>query len=262
MDPILYETFDNVALLTLNRPEKLNAFTQRSFDLFVEGLQRAGQDETVRCIVIIGRGRAFSSGIDLDMVADMMAGESPLQKGREFLEAMQDVTRLMLRLQKPIIAAVNGVAVGVGAEIAISADIRLGCDATRFIFAEVKRGLFETNGVTYLLPRIVGHGRAMEMMLRGTPIDAEECVGIGLLNRLYPSTELQGRALDMAREIAANAPLSIGWMKRAVLEGWEHGLEHALALEVKASLVCMQSEDQREGVRAFLEKRQPVWKGR
>jgi enoyl-CoA hydratase/carnithine racemase len=116
--------------------------------------------------------------------------------------------------------------------------------------------------VTYLLPRIVGHGQAMEMMLRGAPVDAEECYRIGLVNRLYPSAELRERALEMAREIAGNAPLSIQWMKRAVLEGWEHNLEHALALEVEASLVCMQSEDQREGVRAFLEKRQPVWQGR
>jgi enoyl-CoA hydratase/carnithine racemase len=181
---------------------------------------------------------------------------------RRGLLEIQDVTRMMTALQKPIVAALNGYAVGAGAEIAIASDIRIAAQNATFEFAEVKVGLFETNGVTYLLPRLVGQGRAMELMLTGRRIDAHEAHDIGLVNSVVEKDALLDEALTIARGMAENAPVSMALVKRCLVRSGEIGLEDAMTYETDAMMACAMTEDAKEGAMAFLERRKPKYSGK
>jgi enoyl-CoA hydratase/carnithine racemase len=258
---ILYEKKDSIAIATFNRPAVLNAFRQATLREFINILDDVKADHMVQVLIITGTGRAFSAGIDLKEMAYPSSETLSLKQTYDELQAIQDVTRRMVHLPKTIIAAVNGIAVGIGVETALACDIRLAGDKATFAFTEVKRALFETNGVIYILPRLVGMGRAMQMLLTGETIPAQDALNVGLVTRVVAQNQLMEYAIDMAHTIAANAPLSVRLVKQTMQKTYDLDLEAVMQLEVDGMMQCFRSEDLVEGFNAFLEKRPPVYKG-
>ena len=256
---IVYALRGPVAVVTFNRPAVLNAISQAMLARLLEVLEQCARDDAVRVIVMTGSGRAFSAGIDLKELGSQLdaAGDG----ARVQLELAQELTRRLVRHPKVIIAAINGVAVGIGAELSVATDLRIASESATFAFPEVKRALFETNGVTYLLPRIVGLGKAMQWLLTGETVTAPDAQAAGLVNHIVPANQLLGVAIQLAEVIAANAPVSVGLVKRTLHAGYKTDLETILREEVEGVLQCMRTTDYREGVRAFLEKRDPVYQG-
>jgi len=259
---ITYKKDGAVAAITFTREDKRNAVRRQTWLDIRAALSECAADDGVRAVVITGRGKAFSAGADLEEMGEILGGGVSFFDIRRGLVEIQDVTRMMAELQKPIVAALNGYAVGAGAEIAIASDIRIAAENATFEFAEVKVGLFETNGVTYLLPRLVGQGRAMELMLTGRRIDAREAETIGLVSRVVGKDELLEEALAVARSMAENAPVSMALVKRCLVRSGEIGLEDAMTYETDAMMACAMTEDAKEGAMAFLERRKPKYTGR
>jgi enoyl-CoA hydratase/2-(1,2-epoxy-1,2-dihydrophenyl)acetyl-CoA isomerase len=262
MTDIIYETKDQTAIITFNRPDVLNVFRRSMFQRLLNLFEAIENDDSIRVILLTGAGRAFSAGIDLDEVSHLFDGTMTMEQARAELNEMQELTRRMVNLPKPIISAINGVAVGAGAEIAISSDIRIASQMASFEFAEVKRGLFETNGVMHRLPRLIGMGRAAQVMLTGEKISAQSALGMGLVTRVLPSEMLMREALEIARSLAANAPISMRLVKQVLHKSYDLDLESVMALETEGTLECITSEDLKEGVTAFLEKRVPIYRGK
>jgi 2-(1,2-epoxy-1,2-dihydrophenyl)acetyl-CoA isomerase len=259
---IQYEKKDSIAIATFNRPNVLNAFRQATLREFITILDDVQADDTVRALVITGKGRAFSAGIDLKEMAYQSSDSLPLKRAYDELQAIQNVTRRMVHLPKIIIAAVNGIAVGIGVELSLASDIRLAAEEATFAFTEVKRALFETNGVMYFLPRLVGQGRAMQMLLTGEKVLAQEALNAGLVTRVVAQQQLVEYAMDMARTIAVNAPISVRLVKQTMQRTYDLDLEAVMQLEIDGMMQCFRSEDLVEGFNAFLEKRTPVYKGK
>jgi enoyl-CoA hydratase/carnithine racemase len=249
-----------VLVARFNRPEKLNAIRRQTLDEIVELLTWTATDDTVRAIVFTGTGRAFSAGQDLDELATQLGQDVTPAQRRDTLNTFQSITTLLLNHPKVLIAALNGVAVGFGAELALACDLRMAAPEARIGFVEVTRALFETNGVTFLLPRLIGHGRAMALMLTGELISAEEAERIGMINRVC--TSLHDEALAYAHSIAANAPLSIEWIKRAMRVTWDSDVNSMMALEIDGMLVSLASSDLAEGIEAFSQGRPARYEGR
>jgi len=168
----------------------------------------------------------------------------------------------MVHLPKIIIAAVNGIAVGIGVELSLASDIRIAAEEATFAFTEVKRALFETNGVMYILPRLVGQGRAMQMLLTGEKVPAQEALSVGLVTRVFTQQQLIENAMDMARTIATNAPISVRLVKQTMQRTYDLDLEAVMQLEIDGMMQCFRSEDLVEGFNAFLDKRPPIYKGK
>ena len=262
LNDILYEKKDGIAIATFNRPAVLNAFRQATLHEFVSILDDVQADNTIRVLIITGNGRAFSAGIDLKEMANSSSDVRSVKQEYDELQAIQDVTRRMVNLPKIIIAAVNGIAIGIGVETALASDIRLAADNATFAFTEVKRALFETNGVMYILPRLVGLGRAMQLLLTGEIVSAQDALNAGLVTRVVAQEQLMEYAIDMAHTIAANAPLSVRLVKQTMQKTYDLDLEAVMQLEVDGMMQCSRSEDLIEGFNAFLEKRPPIYKGR
>ncbi|MEI7848965.1 MAG: enoyl-CoA hydratase-related protein [Chloroflexota bacterium] len=262
MNEILFEVESNVAIITFNRPEVLNVFRRSMFQSLLEILDTVARDDSIRVLLLTGAGRAFSAGIDLEEVSHLFDGSMSLEQARVELDEMQELTRCMLKLPKPIISAINGIAIGVGAEVAIASDIRLASEPAFFSFAEVQRGLFETNGVMYLLPRLVGRGRAAHLMLTAEKLSANSASEIGLVSKVYPSEALIDEALKLAHSMADHAPIPMRLVKQVLHQSYEQDFESVLQLETQGMLDCLNSTDLREGVQAFLEKRKPVFMGK
>jgi enoyl-CoA hydratase/carnithine racemase len=262
LNDILYEKKDGIAIATFNRPAVLNAFRQATLREFISILDDVKGDDSVRVLIITGNGRAFSAGIDLKEMAYPSSDSLLLKQAYDELQAIQDVTRRMVHLPKIIIAAINGIAVGIGVETALASEIRLAADNATFAFTEAKRALFETNGVMYILPRLVGLGRAMQMLLTGEMVSAQDALNAGLVTRVVAQEQLMEYAIDMAHTIAANAPLSVRLVKQTMQKTYDLDLEAVMQLEVDGMMQCYRSEDLVEGFNAFLEKRPPVYKGK
>jgi enoyl-CoA hydratase/carnithine racemase len=258
---VLYTKKDGVAIATLNRPESLNAFRQQTFADLNAVLEDVRVDDSVRVLILTGNGRAFSAGADLKEMGSGMLTSS-LEDQRKNLETYQNLTRTMLALPKTIICAVNGLAVGVGVEIALASDIRIASGDASFTFAEVKRGLFQTNGVMFLLPRLIGAGRAAHIMLTGERVLADRALEYGMVTQVVAADDLGKSALEIARTIAANAPISVRLVKQVLQQSLEGTLEQSLDLETAGMLECLASQDLIEGTTAFIEKRTPVYQGR
>jgi enoyl-CoA hydratase/carnithine racemase len=256
-----YSKKDGIAVATLNRPESLNAFRQQTFADLNAVLEDVRTDEGVRVLILTGNGRAFSAGADLkEMGASMLT--SSLDEQRKNLETYQNLTRTMLALPKTIICAVNGLAVGVGVEIALASDIRIASSDASFTFAEAKRGLFQTNGVMFLLPRLIGAGRAAHIMLTGERVLADRALEYGMVTQVVEPDELENAAREIASTIAANAPISVRLVKQVLQQSLEGTLEQSLDLETAGMLECLASQDLIEGTTAFIEKRNPVYQDR
>ncbi len=259
---LIYSHEDGVGLITINRPEVLNAFRINTWLEFSAILNEIKKDSSIRCLLVTGAGKAFSAGQDINELEELIGVKADYSLVRQNIEVMQNITREIVNLPIPVVSAVNGYAVGAGAEVAIASDIRYASEHASFEFAEVKIGLFETNGVTFLLPRLIGFGRAKELLLTGRKIDAREAKQIGLVSKVYSAGELLDQSMDRAREIAANAPIPVRKVKHVLNRTAEIGLEETLTLETDAVMHCCFSDDVREGASAFFEKRKPSFKGR
>lgn len=269
-EELLFEKRDSIAILTLNRPEKFNALNPTLRDGIVRVCQDVQRDDDVRVMIITGAGPAFCSGADLsnklkDQPSNpvLSASGAAVAKTRRYITAPIGHYSLAIRnLEKPVIAAVNGIAAGGGLGIVLACDIRIASDKARFGAIWVRRGLVPDAGATYLLPQIVGLSKACELMFKGTIIDAKEAERIGLVNLIVSPDELMKRAEEMAAQIAQNAPIALEWAKKIIYMGPNNSLESHLYLESAAQRICSQSEDFKEGVRSFMEKRNPVFKGK
>jgi len=259
MNGIIYEKKEGIGVVTFNRPENLNTFSEQYFEKFQNILEEVSGDQSVRCLIITGRGRAFSAGQDLKELNQLLKGDVANEKMEQNLGRFQEITRLIVNMDKCVISAINGIAVGFGVEVGIACDIRIASQHASFAFPEVRIGLFETNGVMFFLPRIVGYGRAMEWLLTGNRVSAEEALVAGLVTHVVPQESLLDRAMEMAERVKKNAPHSVRMIKNAALKSMSADIETILELEVKNMMSCLESQDLKEGVRAFLEKRNPVF---
>ena len=259
---LLYEVKDAVATLTLNRPERLNALGDTLRDDLQDAVTRASEDPEVRVMIVTGAGKGFCSGGDVKAMNERKESGS----GRPLIEKVapgRDRTVLALRdCPKPVIAAVNGAAAGAGMNLALCCDMRLASTAAKFAQAFVKRGLHPDWGGTYFLPRIVGAAKACELIFTGEVIDAQEALRLGIVSAVYPPEELLPAAHALARRIAEGPPIAIRLAKRAIYHNLDSDLRQALEFETFAQNICFDTEDAAEGIRAFVEKRPPAFRGR
>ena len=263
---ILYEVEGAIATLTLNRPEQLNPMTRAIVAETVVALEEANADRSVRAVIVTGAGRAFSAGGDirqLGAAGDDAAGEPPTAYDRRaWLKRTQQMVLAFRQCEKPVIAAVNGVAAGGGCDIALACDIRFASDRARFgeVFARI--GLFPGTGGTYLLPRTVGVAKALELIWTGDLIDAVEAERIGLVTRVVAHENLLSETRAFAQRLAEGPPLALSLAKAAVYRGLDLDLSAAFDYAATAEAITLTSQDHREGVAALREKRKPTFHGR
>lgn len=261
-DGFKLEKKNGMAIITLNRPEKLNALTREMIDVqFPELFPQLEKDTDVHTLIITGTGRGFCSGADVGALA---SGRRPGQGGDAY-ERLQPIGGFASKLYyflKPTIAAVNGMAAGAGASIAMLCDIRIASDAARFSIAFVRRGLVPDCGATFLMPRLIGSAKAFELMYTGDIIDAQEALKIGLVNKVVPADKLMDETTAFAKRLGEGPPLALAQIKRAIHAGIMNNIESQLFLESYAQNFCFNTEDFKEGVNSFLEKRPPKFQGK
>jgi enoyl-CoA hydratase/carnithine racemase len=249
-----YEQRGEVALVTLCRPEKANAITQAMAGSLHEACRRADADASVRVVVLTGEGRHFSAGSDIGALDEL---ESPWAYRNRV-----DYCDAVLGLRKPAIAMVNGAAFGGGLEMALSCDIRIASTAARFAAPEVKLGWVGGGGASQLLPRLCGYGNAALLLLTGDPVDADEALRVGIVQRVVEPAELEPATLELASRVAANAPIGTQAAKAAMRAALSTDLATGMQVEEELIALCLGTEDSREGMAAFLEKRPARWSGR
>ena len=256
-ETIQIEKENGVATITLNRPQALNAFIPQMNKEVLEALKDGERDGAVRCLVITGAGRAFCAGQDLK-------GRTPEQKGSlgaSLREKYNPMIRQIRQMEKIVIAAVNGVAAGAGCNLALACDLRVASEEAKFIQSFVRVGLAPDSGGSFILPRLVGLSKAMELLLLGEPVEAQEAQRLGLVAKVFPAAEFAKAAKEVAERVA-RSPRGIGLIKRAVNHALLRELESDLEYEAYLQEIAGRSADYDEGVRAFLEKRTPVFTGK
>ena len=237
---VVYQKKENVGIIQFNRPQRLNAINQPLLKGFIDKLQVAGNDPEVRSIILTGAGRAFCAGEDLK---ETSAGKT-LEQWTVEIDGLQDVQRVIMGIGKPIIAAVNGYAVGGGLEFALSCDIRIAAEDAQFGFPETGVGLTVTTAGTKLITQIIGLGRAKELILTGRFVDAAEALEIGLVNKVVDNGALMDRALEMCGLITARSPLALKLSRIAIDHGLSASFEQILELEASHLLTCINSNEQ------------------
>ena len=245
-----------IAAITLNRPEKLNAFVGHMRRDLAEALEHAAVDRNVRVIIITGAGRGFCAGADVAYMAELMERQD-VEEFARLLGAGRRVLTTIRQMQKPVIASINGAAYGAGFNLALACDLRLASASASFSQSFVKVGLHPDWGGTYFLPRVVPTNLACEMFFLGDAINAERALQLGLVNRVVPDTELAAATQELAARLRDAPYKSIAAAKHAVYMSEESSLERMLQYETEAQLQCFQSEEARERVKAFLERREP-----
>jgi len=255
---LLYEKKDSTAYVTLNRPKVLNALNKTVFSELKGAFEDARDDASVRGVIVTGSGdKAFAAGADISEMSGYTGVEAEAATRRA-----QEVTELIENLGKPVIAAVNGFALGGGCELAMACTIRLAVEGAKFGQPEVKIGIMPGAGGTQRLPRLVGKGRALQLVLTGGTITAQEAYRIGLVNEIVPNADLIARAETILKQIYSNAPLGVKFSIEAVNKGLDAGVAEGLLLEASLFGICAGSEDKKEGTAAFLEKRAAKFQGR
>lgn len=260
MADLEYEVKDGVGTILLNRPRRKNAFTMEMIDDWAAVLRDARTDADVRALILTGAGDGFCSGVDLG--AFSARGSAPLEVKRNLSDRIHRVAYALEDLDKPVIAAVNGVAVGAGMDMALMCDIRLAARSARFSEGYIKVGLVPGDGGCYFLPRLVGTARAMELLLTGDFIDAMEAERIGIVNHAYDDDRLLEESLALARRLADGPPVATAMIKRAVYQSASCDLRTALDLISSHMAVVQSTHDSREAFEAFVEKRPAVFEGR
>ena len=259
-ETLLLDVADGVAVLTLNRPDAMNAINQQLKDDLGAALDAVDANPDAKVLIITGAGeKAFCAGADIKE----RAGTEPTPA--EFYFRQQAAHRLFDRIErfaKPVIAAINGVAFGGGAEIALCADIRLMADSASIGLTEVNLGVIPAGGGTQRLPRLIGASRAKELIFTGARLKAEAALAIGFVSRVVPGGELRRQAVELATQIASKPPLAVRFAKQAIDQGLQTDSQTAMAFELYAAAILFDTDDRKEGMRAFVEKRPPRFVGR
>jgi enoyl-CoA hydratase len=253
-DVLLERPSDGVLLIRINRPEHLNALNRQTRTTIANALTDAGTDASVRCAVITGDERAFAAGGDINELKDAQ----PIEYSKRGIHKLWDEIGAF---PKPLIAAVNGFALGAGCELALHADIIIAGETAKFGLPEVRNGIIPGGSGTQRLTRAVGKHKAMWMVLTAQPVSGIEAAAMGLASICVPDAEVVSRALDTAKKISSLAPLAVGFAKEAIIKGEDASLETALSLERKMLWLLLGTADKSEGMAAFLEKRRPTFKG-
>ena len=265
-ESVIYEVADHIATITLNEPEKLNPMSKGIQADTIAALHEANTDRSVRVVIITGAGRGFSAGGDVRQLGesgDRLYGGPPGPFDRRlWLKQTQKMVLAIRECEKPVIAAVNGVAAGGGCDIALACDIRFASDRARFGEVFAKIGLFPGTGGTYLLPRTVGIAKALEMIWTGDLIDATEAERIGVVSRVIPHDDLLAETRTFAARLAEGPPLALSLAKAAVYRGLDLDIAAAFDYASTAEAITLTSSDHREGVQALREKRKPTFEGR
>lgn len=256
---ILHERTDGVLVATFNRPERMNTLSPALTNGLLETVRIASEDDDVRCLVITGSGRAWCAGAE---IGANRPGYEPTRYERMQRSASARTIEAMARCDVPIIAAVNGVAVGGGFGLVLCCDVRIAAESARLGSIFARRGLATDFGVAYWLPRIVGAARAFDILYDGQPYAAREALELGLVNRVVPDDQLMSETLAYAKKIAAGAPLAVTATRRLVHASLDGTNPEVAEIEWHAQRAALQTEDGREGFKAFLEKRSPDFKGR
>jgi len=265
-EQIRYDKSEGVATITLNRPERMNAFTPKMLDEWLAALQDAHLDAETRVIILTAEGRGFCTGMDVQAQAQgqgLLPQSRSLGEARNYLrDTVQRIPRLVAQLDKPYIAAVNGAAVGAGMDMASMCDIRFAADSARFGMTYARMGLVPGDGGCYYLPRIVGLARALDLVWTGRLFDAEEALRIGYVSAVVPAAELTTYSREYALKLARGPAVAIQLAKRLVYRSLDATVDQALEMAQGAMTIAQNTEDAREGPRAFVEKREPQFKGR
>jgi enoyl-CoA hydratase len=257
-DNLLFEVSDKIARITFNRPNVLNALNRKTMDELGDCLKKVRADDDIRVLILTGAGeKAFVAGADINELSQ----QTPVN-GREFTLYGQEIFHRLETLGKPVIAAINGFALGGGCELALACTLRVAGRNAKLGQPEVKLGIVPGYGGTQRLPRLCGKGVAHELILTGEMISADEALRVGLVNRVVEPGELLATAEALAKKIVANAPLAVKYALEAVERGMEMPQEEGLYLEATLFGLCCATQDMREGTRAFLEKRSPKFEGR
>ncbi len=256
-EKLLCENADGVLTLTLNRPDKLNAIDFELLDALTDALEGAKTDAATRAILLKGGGRVFCAGADIGQMVDRTPAE-----WEEIVDHYLDPIRAIVSLDKPVIARCHGNVVGGGLGLALASDFRVGAVGSRYCTPFVKLALAGCDmSAGYFLPRLVGLGRATDMMMTARFVEAEEAERIGLISRLVPEAELDTAVDELAQQLAAGAPRTTAFTKRAIRRSLDNDMAGEFDYEIFAQVQCLQSEDHKEGVAAFMERRAPKFKG-
>ncbi|MCY0878162.1 MAG: enoyl-CoA hydratase-related protein [Firmicutes bacterium] len=258
-ESIEYAVANRIATITLNRPDTLNALTEGMLKELSDAVKQAERDQSVRVLILTGRGRGFCSGQDLKALGDH---PTPEAIGQHLARRYHPLIARLATLEKPTIAMVNGVAAGAGMSLALACDLRVAAVEARFTQAFVRVGLVPDSGSSYFLPRLVGYARALEMAMTGMTVESETALAWGLVNRVVPAERLAEETYKLAEALAAGPPLALGMIKREIAYGASHALVEALEREKDFQMTAAATQDHREAVAAFLAKRPAVFEGR
>lgn len=259
---IVFSKEEYVAKIVLNRPERLNALNREMEQELTESLAEAHRDEDIRVLVLTGAGRAFCSGGDVSENMVEEYGGSVQNVSDTFHHVYQEIILQLFNLDIPTIGMINGTAVGLGFDLALACDIRIGSENAKFMVAFTKMGLTPAAGGAWLMPRIIGLAKAAEFIYTADFLEAEEALRLGVLNRLVPAASLEQETTALARKISQNSPLANRLAKLQLHRGLDTDLGTALEMGATCQAICLTSEDTREALVAFREKRKPVFKGR
>jgi enoyl-CoA hydratase/carnithine racemase len=257
---LTYDVDDSIGLIRLDRPGKMGAFTWQMIERWAEALEAAQRDDSVRVVVLAGTGESFCTGVDLEELARI--GDDPIDRKRMLTDRVYKVIKGVQNLEKPLICAVNGLAVGAGMDMALMCDIRIAGESARFSEGYIRIGLVPGDGGGYFLPRLVGTARALELLWTGDFVSADEACRIGLVSRVVPDDELMEHTLAFARRIAGMSPIPVSMIKRVVYQSLDVDLQTSLDLVSSHMAVVQSTDDYAEAMSAFKERRTPTFRGR
>ncbi len=263
-DAIAFEKEDRVAMITLNRPERLNAVNRAMLDEFKEALEKVANDDEVRVLIVTGAGRGFCAGADLrasGSEAEIGEADTQEEQRQALRHGLQEISLRLHQLSIPTIAMVNGVATGLGFDWALACDLRIGSENSRFRVSFTKVGAIPGGGGTWLMPKIIGLSKAAELIFTGDFLESKEAEKIGVLNKLVPADDLRMETLSMAKRIAENPPIAVRLSKLQLRKWLEVNMESALEIIAAFQTICLASNDYKEAVAAFRDKREPKFQG-